>query len=192
MGKNSSIIDLGNFKCVSGMLLVSDPCAKLGSKCQGVLSNAIVGDWAAFAIEEDNVIAALFTMHKNAEKLPNISSFASGLSRIAKAPFTVAVDSGQAGIFDKRFYHDSEVFNGKESMFEKDVKRQYALQGEPAEQDLRWYGHCCDITMSAYVGGVIPFGAVVSSGYGDGCYDCYYHMNEREQVDIAILMFAKS
>jgi hypothetical protein len=36
-----------------------------------------------------------------------------------------------------------------------------------------WYMRCCHLTLTKLAAGVLPYGVVASSGYGDGSYDCY-------------------
>ena len=40
---------------------------------------------------------------------------------------------------------------------------------EPGEA---WYWHCCQITGSRLQAGVLPYGLVSSTGFGDGAYPC--------------------
>jgi hypothetical protein len=77
--------------------------------------------------------------------------------------FEVGVDSGQAGIFDGGHYKEDKVVEGIE--FENNF-------AEP------WYNVCCDVTLADRGAGVIPFGVVSRSGFGDGGYTCYTIRNE--------------
>jgi len=64
----------------------------------------------------------------------------------------VGVDSGQCGIFQDSKYPEGDT-------------------GEWGEKD-SFYGKCCELTLGNENGGVLDFGIVSSSGYGDGSYDC--------------------
>ncbi|MBK8989453.1 MAG: hypothetical protein IPM39_25905 [Chloroflexi bacterium] len=44
---------------------------------------------------------------------------------------------------------------------------------EPLVAEEPWYSLCCDRTLGEERAGVIPFGAVASSGYGDGVYQAF-------------------
>jgi hypothetical protein len=68
-----------------------------------------------------------------------------GVGSDEDAGFEVGVDSGQAGVFDDRRYPE-----------------------DPDESS--FYEHCCHLTLSRPSCGVLKFGAVSSSGYGDGGY----------------------
>lgn len=89
--------------------------------------------------------------------------------------FEVGVDSGQAGFFDDAFYQNDTVF-------EELPAPGFAIG------DL-WYRHVCDITLSKMSAGVLPYGAVSSSGFGDGGYTCYTHADENGVIDFAFIVF---
>jgi hypothetical protein len=67
----------------------------------------------------------------------------------------VVVDSGQAGIFDLEHYFDDSVIE-EEPKFDCDHNK--------------WYRACCEQTLTKMSAGIISFGVVSSSGYGDGSY----------------------
>ena len=90
--------------------------------------------------------------------------------------FDVGVDSGQAGLFDASHYRDDTVIPNHENLKDK----------EPSEI---WYDHCCNITLSPLSAGVLPYGVVSSSGYGDGGYDCFICRNEYGQIIRAEIEF---
>lgn len=87
----------------------------------------------------------------------------------------IGVDSGQAGFFDDAFYQNDTVF-------EELPAPGFAIG------DL-WYRHVCDITLSKMSAGVLPYGAVSSSGFGDGGYTCYTHADENGVIDFAFIVF---
>ena len=89
--------------------------------------------------------------------------------------FEVGVDSGQAGFFDDAFYQNDTVF-------EELPAPGFAIG------DL-WYRHVCDITLCKMSAGVLPSGAVSSSGFGDGGYTCYTHADENGVIDFAFIVF---
>ena len=65
------------------------------------------------------------------------------------ADFTVGVDSGQAGFFDAA-----------------------ALDEARREEFSAFYDDACTLTLRRASWGTLPFGAVSSSGWGDGGYEC--------------------
>jgi hypothetical protein len=92
------------------------------------------------------------------------------------AGFEVGVDSGQAGLFDASHYQDDSIIpNPKPRIYS-------------APSDI-WYSHCCDITRSPLGAGVLPYGVVSSSGFGDGGYDCFICRNEYGQIIRAEIEF---
>jgi hypothetical protein len=69
-------------------------------------------------------------------------------------PIDVGVDSGQAGVFDEQLFKSSEGF----------------------------YEACCSKTLSSLSAGTIEYGAVSSSGLGDGSYAAFAGKNKAGQV----------
>jgi hypothetical protein len=77
-----------------------------------------------------------------------------------QGPF-VGVDSGQAGIFDASNYRNDNVIVG--------MPENAHICGKLD----KFYGACCDVTLGDVGAGVIPFGFVSSSGWGDGGYESF-------------------
>jgi len=148
---------VGKFITSSDVLRITDPCYKKGTWCSGTLENCEVGEWSGFLIDSDeedwgiriaeNIAIFGDVSVEDAQKILDEGSW-------KNSNIDVGVDSGQAGIFDDSKYPE----------------------GEPGEYgDLNsFYGKCCQKTLGKPQGGVINFGVVSSSGYGDGSYDCFY------------------
>ena len=83
-----------------------------------------------------------------------------------KAPFNVAVDSGQAGVFDSANYQNDESIAHL-----TDADRLYA-EDKIRWPEEPWYSWCCDRTLGEAGAGIVPNGAVSSTAYGDGSYEC--------------------
>ena len=143
---------IGSFEIKSGNVMISDPCYKLGTWCQGKIKNVKKGLWQAEVKQSDegdfgNRIAELIASHSNT----------GATTEWKKTRLEVGVDSGQAGIFDLKEYHGGED--------------EYGEGG--------WYDKCCHETLKKENGhqissaGVIKGGVVSSSGFGDGGYDCF-------------------
>lgn len=167
------VIPLGTFSVVSGTLVVSDPCYTPDVWCRGELKNVRVGEWNASMVETDQGnwgirVGVLSIRHQDIHSRK-------GLIR-HEAPFEVGVDSGQAGFFDERFYRDDSV-----------ITQQPPQSWSDGES--KWYDYCCSLTLSPTQGGVLPYGAVTSSGYGDGVYSCYYYTNEAGEIVMAEIKF---
>jgi len=152
---------IGNFRVVSGRVVVSDPCYEIGTWCQGILDKVRKGEWVCqVSIAQENAcdrcVAELTAMRSPALDLGNPKW-------TAETSFEVGVDSGQAGIFDMAHYRDDRIADGVQRL-----SREIICGQEP------WYSLCCDRTSGSELGaGIIPCGVVSSSGFGDGSYRCY-------------------
>lgn len=168
-------IKLGSFEVVSNQVRVSDPCYNLDTWCAGTINKVKRGTWVARVIKSDegswgNRCAILVAHHKD-----HPVSFDS--INFAIENIKVGVDSGQAGIFDIQHFRDDNVA--------KDVEK-YMEEDEQICTDEPWYSLCCDRTLDGDGAGVIPFGCVSSSGFGDGSYDCFTIETNNEITAIKI------
>ena len=146
---------LGTFNTESDELRITDPCYEKTVWCCGTLKNCNIGEWTSFIKynEGDNRVAEIITTFVNdsVDILDTIEE-----SKWIDSGIDVGVDSGQCGIFD-----DSKYPKTKEEL------------GEWGDES-SFYGKCCDLTDTYEKGGLLDFGAVSSSGYGDGSYTCLY------------------
>ena len=150
------------FEIKSGKMRVTDPCYDKDTWCAGVLENVKNGTWVAEIKTSNegswgNRVSELIVRHESHL----------GAEPYERQSIDVGVDSGQAGFFDEAEYH-------------KDGKGEY---GDPNT----FYGKVCEITLGPDSGGVVPFGAVSSSGYGDGSYVCYTLTKDGEIVAAKIV-----
>lgn len=147
------MIEVGQFTVESTSLMVSDPCYGHGTWCQGILEGVRPGQWLAEIKRVERKgwgvrIASLSVRHTEAGALPAAGNWEA-------ASFEVGVDSGQAGFWDLPRFPD------------KNDKGDY---GDPTS----WYGSACETTLNGPCAGVMLGGAVASSGYGDGVYQCTF------------------
>ena len=80
----------------------------------------------------------------------------------------VAVDSGQMGIFDAKYYldHQDADYDNLDS----------------------WYRKVCNITLEGDEAGIVDAsGCVSSSGYGDGCYYAYHWLDRDTAVGFEVV-----
>ena len=137
-------IFLGQFKCESGKIRITDPCYNMETR--GVKSvDAPKGWWDAFVTRTDetngwgtrNVILEVYLSGFNGRR--------SDFYYLTKT----GVDSGQCGFFDE---DDFRINCDSES----------------------WYDKICQITLNGDDAGITPDcrGAVSASGFGDGEYIC--------------------
>jgi hypothetical protein len=165
------IKQLGSFEVVSGEILISDPCYDIPTWCTALVK-AKNGIWDAWVHISDTGdwgmrVAQLFARHEDLE------GHVSADDEIGEA----GVDSGQCGFFDIEHFKDDSLVD--ESMRTRDDWL--------VEEEL-WYSLCCDVTLSSHAG-VIPFGVVSRSGYGDGGYDVSGHKNGDDEYDMLVLRF---
>ena len=163
---------IGTFTNESGKLRVSDPCYVKETWCAGVL-DAKPGQYRAFSVrcqQEPGYISRLLVCHEDhLAPLP-------GSSLWKLQDIDVGVDSGQAGVFDERYYRDDTTVSDSDR----------SPDGYTICEDEPWYSICCDRTLSIDKAGVIPFGAVSSAGYGDGSYSCFAVKKNDEVIAVMI------
>lgn len=166
--------DIGTFIIESGVARISDPCYTKDDRSCGVIKNVKKGTWNAIVLYNDDcgkIVSELIVSHNDFIKR----------NKYTYENFEVGVDSGQAGVFDNKYYlDDSSVAH----MTDKD-----RLYDGKICKDEPWYSWCCDRTSSKSNAGVIPFGAVSSSGYGDGVYSCCVHKNNDDEIDSIKIIF---
>jgi len=172
-------IEIDQFECRSGKLMISDPCYKIGTWCQGVFNNVLTGKWNGWVYKTDDgdLGERCAEIHAYHESIKNPDS----LDRIwvANGDFVVGVDSGQAGIFDFATFRDNALANepGPESLIQ--------------DPDDKWYSNCCDATLSEVGAGKVNEGVVSSSGYGDGSYEASYVCNNSGYIVAVKIVFIK-
>ncbi len=160
---------LGQFEVNSGEIIISDPC--YDAEGQGL--PAIKGTWNAYMLKatlqtgwgEDNRCAFLFA---------HLASAPVEYDDAVWLPLETGtgVDSGQAGIFDAKFYRN-------ESVVTETIEN-------PLTGENRWYDLCCSRTLSEVGAGTIPYGCVSSSGWGDGFYPAFGVYKGKQLVAIAL------
>lgn len=184
MGKkyNGELTRLGTFELTGPVLRVSDPCYDRDVWCCGTIENCKPGSWETAVLMQDEGdwgIRNAILVARHEEGGPELEAFRKVLNGKDKTwqecPFEVGVDSGQAGIFDDKHYQDNSVFDG--------------MPAAEFDPDNSWYSHCCDITMSPLGAGVLPFGVVSSSGYGDGGYAALKHIGQDGRTDSVFIVF---
>ena len=163
---DETVLSIGSFEVASRELIVTDPGYRFGSWFMGALKPVRAGRWNAGISMVDvgewgSYVSRLTVWHESAPEI-------GGLRKV-KADFKVGADSGQAGFFDAAHY-----------------RKRSSLDAAPTEtwsngKDV-WYDRCCEITLGGMQAGVLPHGAVTSSGFGDGSYYCYYFTNESCEI----------
>lgn len=179
---SGDLILLGSFDLTGSVLRVSDPCYNRDVWCCGTIDKCRPGVWEAAVLKTDEGdwgerIAVLAVRYRDGG--PKFNAINRAMCNATKAwhecPFEVGVDSGQAGFFDEAHYRDDTVIS-------KTITEQSGIG------DL-WYRHCCDVTLTRLSAGIIPYGVVSSSGYGDGGYTAIKHLDRNGRVDFAFIVF---
>lgn len=152
---------LGTFEVTSGRIRATDPCYSPSTWCAGEVK-AKNGRWSAKIEFDDGRVASLTVRH-----IDHLTASPQTLSQI-----DVGVDSGQAGFFDAAKY--GEAYAADKAWEEKTKQNSYGNLDT-------FYGKVCSLT-SGLQGGAIEWGAVSSSGYGDGGYSLYFTEENGEVV----------
>lgn len=142
------------FLIESGKVVLSDPCYELGTWCQGIVENVKNGVWVAGVVMKRGRVSQLYAYHDSADIRHRLLNGHDEFLDIVGC-----VDSGQFGYFDHKHYRDDDSVN--------DLSRESSeliCENEP------FYSFCCDRTLSNNRWGVLNYGVVSSSGYGDGSY----------------------
>lgn len=175
---------LGTFNLSQPVVRVSDPCYKKDNDRLSEAFEGLTGGWQAYVVKDSktNRCASLIILHESCpdsiheEVTTKTRKIPCGFETLGYIP----VDSGQAGFYDESKYEmDSAVDT---SVILCDVDTWDASV---------WYKANCSITLEDPCAGVLPCGAVSSSGYGDGEYGVFVHYNDDNNglVDAAILVF---
>ena len=156
---------VGSFM-TNNCIIVTDPCYNYDSR--QIIDNALPGEWIANIVRSDegawgNRVAELIVM--------NVDSNYNEYDWVRNRDIEVGVDSGQAGFFNSFLYPRGDT-------------------GEYDDKD-SFYGKVCKLTVDKNghgTAGVLAFGAVASSGYGDGGYDLYT-VTKNDKVVAAKIVF---
>lgn len=157
----------GAFTVTSDQLRVTDPCYEYDSIGGVTFDGVKQGKWYTHAVIVDREdgwgtrVASLRAIHEDYS-----DNFVPGLPYNSYKP-PIAVDSGQAGIYDYQKYPN------REGQYKDD-----------------FYQKNCDLTLSENYGGLVDnMGVVTSSGYGDGRYLLYYDINSDKKVIAVEIIF---
>ena len=124
---------------------VTDPCYSISTFGTHTVDNAMEGLWRASVSLSGSTIEALVVNHENYDYVTLQASW-------KLVTDNIGVDSGQAGFFDSKYYP-------------------IGCTGEHGRLGT-FYGMCCKLTLDGLCG-VLPYGAVSSSGHGDDTYSLY-------------------
>lgn len=160
---------IGQFRVTSNEILVSDPCYD-ASDLNHLIKGVRKGKWdAKIYLNEEGRVMYLMAWNIVIEP-PVVDSYKWHLSSD-----NIGVDSGQVGIYDKEYYQDDAIVEGLDR-----------IRKEPICPDEPWYSFNCDRTTDKMKAGIIPFGCVSSSGYGEGVYSCWTYKTNRKIHGIAV------
>jgi len=202
---------LGSFEVISGTIVASDPCYEIPTWCQGLIENCKKGKWNAEIVKSDEddwgVRSAELIVCKDGEKgltFDNwkMQDFEAGVDSGTFGFYDIDHYRDDSIVTDDMFEMNDVIsvpdLNKEDGIREYHVhKSSWRPRKDDDEDGNRWY-HIngaktlgCNAPVGIYkdvkdvkmsLGGVIPFGAVSSSGFGDGGYTCYTIENEDGQV----------
>lgn len=156
------------FEVTSGKMVLSDPCYELGTWCQGVAENVKNGTWVGVLEQSDEGgwgVRNSILISMNVEAMEKNPRLEMELMSSGDLINWGGVDSGQFGHFDYANYRKDENAI--------DLPKVWEDEWESQEGD-KFYRACCYQTLETEDSfGVIPFGVLSSSGYGDGSYPTY-------------------
>jgi hypothetical protein len=164
------------FEITSGTMVISDPCYKIPTWCQGVVERVKNGTWVA-DVEKMQTwgerVSVLFAFNEQALKdNPSLEdTLKNGGGK--ELNFDFGVDSGQLGFFDLEHYQND---NSAVDLPKEDFGVDYDVEIGDS-----WYRSVCSLTLSSEQWGVLPFGVASSSGYGDGSYPVFAVTNEYDE-----------
>lgn len=154
------------FQVESGKIRISDPCYGRDVWCTAVIENCASGQWDAAIVEKNGIVTRLVIKHSSLAKFPPLRTLQVKPNGIVcwRKPWeeidaAIGVDAGMCGFFD-------------------DAK--YVGWADFADFCYR---------ISAGGVGVLPYGVVSQSGYGDGCYCAFKQTNKEGQVVALALLF---
>jgi hypothetical protein len=157
---NQNLDVIGTFELGGTKMRVSDPCYDKDVWCAGILENCVPGFWSAYLVLSDE---GAWGVRVKELRVSNLNE--SHVEPTELVDIDAGVDSGQCGFWDEMLYPEGE--------------REY--------DDMNgFYRTVCNLTHDetdhSVRGGVVPFGAVSSSGYGDGGYSVYVGRNAAGQI----------
>lgn len=153
---------LGSFEITSGAMYATDPCYDRETTQDTLLTNVANGRWSASVLVEDE--GGAWGGRNSVIYAYHANGSPEWTLNFVEVPdFEVGVDSGQAGFFDASRYVGGE--------------------------DEAFYDRVCELTLEGLCAGVIDFGAVSSSGYGDGSYRCFVAKNPQGEIVAAKIVF---
>ncbi|ARF12676.1 hypothetical protein Klosneuvirus_15_7 [Klosneuvirus KNV1] len=160
---------VGSFQIENG-IIISDPCYDFNvdeynrSSDQKYFPKKYImtGEWNGYVKYCDNGrIAELQTCHSSIDD----NELTNAKWELCKG--SLGVDTGQMGVFDSKYFKDDNIVG--DYPIDKSMFNDFKEKGD------RYYAMCCYQTYNKEnpkkQAGIIPYGVVSSSGYGDGSYN---------------------
>ena len=164
-------------------VIVTDPSYDTNTWCQAKFDNVLEGVYNTNCAVVDtgdwgNRCSYLIAVHENY----NIKDLKWEID-----PAEIGVDSGQAGIFDMKFYKNDKVKMNVPSIgFDGNTFDRLEQIIKPEKEGEQWYLNICKITLSKDMWGGYKYGAACRSGYGDGGYSLYVSKEKGKVVAFCI------
>lgn len=152
--EKTKVLNLGTIN-LNEKVYATDPCYSTDVWCMSLI-DIKKGKYHCFATQSDEG-----TWGKRISELTIVNEkYKNNIDNLMweMTDFSIGVDSGQAGFFDKEYYE----------------KYHKGYDVDDNAEDSEWYNRVCDITLNGDWSGTIDDkGVVSSSGYGDGGYDVF-------------------
>jgi hypothetical protein len=167
------LVDLGEFTLKSGQVILSDPLYSLEDE-EGIIIPAVeTGLWRGFVLKNRLEISSVNEeIHAYKDSLVVDDKPKTDLSWEV-LPGDIAVDSGQAGIFDTQAFQNDNYVKTKPEI----------------DTGTLFYGMCCDITYEPPGAGIVEGGVVSSTGLGDGRYQAFVSKNKDGKIVAIKIVF---
>jgi hypothetical protein len=194
------VIKIGEFVSNSGSLRISDPCYERDTWCSGVVNNCLTGKWEAFI---DKQVKKGWGDRVTRLTVRAVGAEGNGYSEHLKIDVGVdsgqaGIFDDKLYLSNMKTPH--LLTGGKEyhrKQYEFRLEELQSLDRTSTENDLidrridqviahlteydeaspgssvDFYDVCCDKTLSNLGAGTVEYGAVSSSGFGDGSYSAY-------------------
>lgn len=175
-------IFLGQYTQESDKMIISDPYykSKYDKKdfyhLNHIIENVKQGSWNTWILRNTGTpaqIVAVYCPH-NLTEYPLAADYQFDHATWENIG-EICVDTGQAGIYDLKYYRDDCNVDGLN------------LFHDPQNDGDKWFSANCHVTVNGLCGNIINNGCVANSGWGDGSYAAAILRNNNKVVGAKIV-----
>lgn len=206
------LTQVGSFLTTSDRLRISDPCYDKNVECTGIVFPTIRGEWEAFTAKESiegwgDRNTLLLVKAKNAVAVGDwklldmdigVDAGMAGIFDESKyqTEFTTPVSLSGELEYERKGWKYQLERSREHLKSAKNTRMELHFQNQIEEYELDiasydtkaasstkdFYKACCSIAKGDVGAGTIPYGAVSSSGFGDGSYVVYGRKTSQGEV----------